>query len=449
MKIYDGVMTKRRKRHSQHFTGEKGMAGGCVISLSPVILLLDLANSTKVYVPRKIVLMMSIWFGLLKSLESRDINFGQPHTFKNYQNKGGVNLCTKMYLRNDKKHRYVCFVKNTKNKKQVQLASLPPTSVAAHQHLLRVYYQVQVWLGYQLDPTDWGWKLVDNTLEPVQTLLPPAPEKLLNTIFCNCKKGCSAKCGCKKVGLFCSLACTNCQGRSCSNVVSLTEEDSFDSNENTSLLTQFTCTQNEDEEEQEEEKRRRRRTRTRTRRTTRPLSQEDKSPADDEEEAGEGVVSLNKVRGTDTFIDMPRTETATTCLLEKPPIDKKVKYLWVRYVIDTKPPHLYGVAENSQARHSFEADYQFKRFTNLLTSEIPATDTSASTKKSGIIRQGHFMDIPRTVKLESDDGCVSFDVKKPLYQRSNKRIIGRRLMEIGNCKDDKMCKVPHEHENEI
>ena len=50
------------------------------------------------------------------------------------------------------KHRYACFVKNTENKKQVQLACLPPTSVAAHQHLFRVYYQVQVWLGYQLDP---------------------------------------------------------------------------------------------------------------------------------------------------------------------------------------------------------------------------------------------------------------------------------------------------------
>ena len=40
-------------------------------------------------------------------------------------------------------------------------------------------------------PSDWGWKLVDNTLEPIDTLLLPAPERLLNTIFCNCKKGCS------------------------------------------------------------------------------------------------------------------------------------------------------------------------------------------------------------------------------------------------------------------
>ncbi|KAK4885290.1 hypothetical protein RN001_001561 [Aquatica leii] len=54
--------------------------------------------------------------------------------------------------------------------------------------------------------------------------------------------------------------CTNCQGRSCSNVESPTAEDSFDTNEqtcDTSLLTQFTYIQDEDEgdkEEEEEEK---------------------------------------------------------------------------------------------------------------------------------------------------------------------------------------------------
>lgn len=58
-------------------------------------------------------------------------------------------------------HKYTC------NKKQVQLTCLPPTSVAVHQHLFWVYYQVQVQFGNQLDPKDWGWKLVDNALEPL------------------------------------------------------------------------------------------------------------------------------------------------------------------------------------------------------------------------------------------------------------------------------------------
>lgn len=154
------------------------------------------------------------------------------------------------------KFRYLSFVKNTHNKKRVQLACLPPTSAAAHQHLFRVYYQVQVWLGNKLNPEDWGWKLINDTLEPVQTLLPPAPEKLLNTIFCNCKTGCNAKCGCKKVGLFCSLACISCRGQSCSNVESPIEEDFYDVCDETSdasLFEQFTCTQQEEEEEEKED----------------------------------------------------------------------------------------------------------------------------------------------------------------------------------------------------
>jgi hypothetical protein len=59
------------------------------------------------------------------------------------------------------KFRYLSFVKNTRNKKRVQLACLPPTSASAQQHLFWVYYQVQVWLGNKLDPEDWGWKLVN------------------------------------------------------------------------------------------------------------------------------------------------------------------------------------------------------------------------------------------------------------------------------------------------
>ena len=41
-----------------------------------------------------------------------------------------------------------------KNKLQAnfELATLPPTSVAAAQHSFRVYHQVQMWLGNDLDP---------------------------------------------------------------------------------------------------------------------------------------------------------------------------------------------------------------------------------------------------------------------------------------------------------
>ena len=93
---------------------------------------------------------------------------------------------------------------------------------------------------------------MNNILEPIQILLLPAPEKLLNTIFCNCKKGCSAKCGAKKVGLEGSPACTNCRGQSCSNVqLNTTEGDSCDFDEeptDSSSFEQFVNIQQEEEE---------------------------------------------------------------------------------------------------------------------------------------------------------------------------------------------------------
>ena len=108
--------------------------------------------------------------------------------------------------------------------------------------MYRAFYQVQSWLGNQLNPVDWDWKLTDNILDPIQTILPPAPEKLLNTIFCNCKKGCSTK-------------CTNCQNQSCSNFQSnAIDEDSCDIDEETadsSSVEQFMNIQQEEEEEGE------------------------------------------------------------------------------------------------------------------------------------------------------------------------------------------------------
>ena len=153
------------------------------------------------------------------------------------------------------KYRCLTFVKNTRNKKQVQVSCLPPTSASAHQYLYRAFYQVQAWLGNQPNPEDWGWKLTDNILELIQTILPPAPEKILNTIFCHCKKGCNTKCDCRTVGLSCSPACINCQNQSCSNVQSNPkDEDSCDIDEkiaDSSSVEQFVDIQQEEEKEEE------------------------------------------------------------------------------------------------------------------------------------------------------------------------------------------------------
>ena len=106
----------------------------------------------------------------------------------------------------------------SKGKHEVNLASLPPTTEAAHQHILRVFHQVQLWYGNVLDPEKWGWqKQHGNSLVPVTTLKPPAPENLLKLVVCRCIKGCHSGCGCVKAGLRCTLACSHCKGISCQN----------------------------------------------------------------------------------------------------------------------------------------------------------------------------------------------------------------------------------------
>ena len=70
----------------------------------------------------------------------------------------------------------------------ITLAALPPTSAAARQHSLRTYLQVQQWFGRDFPPTGWGWKYHNNSIIPIATDLPAAPQKLMKLISCNCKK---------------------------------------------------------------------------------------------------------------------------------------------------------------------------------------------------------------------------------------------------------------------
>ncbi|KAG1652440.1 hypothetical protein GQR58_026279 [Nymphon striatum] len=66
-----------------------------------------------------------------------------------------------------------------------QLASLPPTSAAAKKHSYRNYHTVQEWMGNTLPPIEWGWRLHDGTLAPVETDRPVAPESLLHMVSCS------------------------------------------------------------------------------------------------------------------------------------------------------------------------------------------------------------------------------------------------------------------------
>ncbi len=70
----------------------------------------------------------------------------------------------------------------------VQAQSLPPTSDAVRIHSRRVYYQAQIWMGSELNPIDWGWRLADERLEPHRMDLMAAPEFLLKIIRCQLQR---------------------------------------------------------------------------------------------------------------------------------------------------------------------------------------------------------------------------------------------------------------------
>jgi len=124
--------------------------------------------------------------------------------------------------------RYNAFLKSA-HKIHPDLASLPPTKDAAKQHSFRVYYQVQIWLGNNLHPEEWGWKRsLDGSLEPVMTMDPAAPDSILKAIFCRCSGSCGARCGCRKAGINCTSVCGNCEGR-CTNKPPLDAIDEYDS----------------------------------------------------------------------------------------------------------------------------------------------------------------------------------------------------------------------------
>ena len=99
------------------------------------------------------------------------------------------------------------------SKKAVHPKSLPPTFATAKYHSLRTYHQVQTWKGFDLNAEDWGWKVIAGKMTPLQNDLEPAPMELLKLVRCTCKSGCGTlRCGCKRIGLECTVACRDCKG---------------------------------------------------------------------------------------------------------------------------------------------------------------------------------------------------------------------------------------------
>ncbi|CAH1098710.1 unnamed protein product [Psylliodes chrysocephalus] len=84
------------------------------------------------------------------------------------------------------------------------------------------------WCLNILNPTDWGWKSVEYKLVPIFTSKPLLPDKFIKKFTCSCKRGCTKKCFCKKMGLRCTQFCKVYKDRDCENSENMLTIQDFD-----------------------------------------------------------------------------------------------------------------------------------------------------------------------------------------------------------------------------
>lgn len=118
--------------------------------------------------------------------------------------------------------RYLCFKKRVLSDMDIacKLSGLPPTAEALQYHSLRVYLQIQKWLGNSdKSPLEYGWELIEEQgLLPITMKNDPLPDYLVRNVKCACKKGCkTGNCSCRAKGKFCSSMCRFCRGTNCTN----------------------------------------------------------------------------------------------------------------------------------------------------------------------------------------------------------------------------------------
>ena len=139
-----------------------------------------------------------------------------------------------------RKLRYGKYLEMVTTSSSLQPQKLPPTVQAIRYHSMRVQLQVCQWKYLDLmilDARNWGWKDENGCMTPIKTDTEPAPEWLLKVIRCRCnmssKNPCgTAVCSCRKNGIKCMSACSNCCGESCTNatVDDIIEDDLDDCN---------------------------------------------------------------------------------------------------------------------------------------------------------------------------------------------------------------------------
>ncbi len=83
--------------------------------------------------------------------------------------------------------------------------SIKTAHCASHSELSTSSTSESLKKGSALDPLKWSWQQGANGLQPVVTILQPAPLEVLKLFSCRCKKLCDAACSCHRAGLVCSM----------------------------------------------------------------------------------------------------------------------------------------------------------------------------------------------------------------------------------------------------
>ena len=118
------------------------------------------------------------------------------------------------------------------NRSDIDPSILPPSTIAAFFHLIRVYHQIKVWCCLSniepLNWVNWGWEMKKESLNPILTDKEPCPQELLLIIRCSCKESCGKRYSCRKDGMKCSKSCKDCLGVTCENTLTEICESSLE-----------------------------------------------------------------------------------------------------------------------------------------------------------------------------------------------------------------------------
>ena len=103
------------------------------------------------------------------------------------------------------------------------LENIPPTLSFLQKHILRASLQATYWSNGlvkqrpHLDPLEWGWRKLGDSVVPFWSDLPDASTACRELIKCGCRKTCRGRCKCKQNDLSCTELCS-CSGQ-CTAVI--------------------------------------------------------------------------------------------------------------------------------------------------------------------------------------------------------------------------------------